>query len=156
MTPRTAAYQAPLSVEFSRQEHQSGFPSPGDLPDLGIKSRSPTLLADSLPSEPPGKSHQKFKTKQQQQSLNPKGSLDDGWDQLKCAVPKTTIHLEFGSWNSPFLVFSLVLQLVFLQRTSLPKSISRPKGLALREAVPRGPNYLLNGERDISANMASV
>ena len=43
---------------FSRQEYWSGlpFPSPGDLPDPGIKPMSPTLQADSLPSEPPGKS----------------------------------------------------------------------------------------------------
>ena len=41
---------------FSRQEYWSGLPisSPGDLPDPGIKLRSPTLQADSLPSEPPG------------------------------------------------------------------------------------------------------
>ena len=32
------------------------FPSPGDLPNLGIESRSPALQADSLPSNPPGKS----------------------------------------------------------------------------------------------------
>ena len=31
------------------------FPSPGDLPDPGIKPRSPALQADTLPSEPPGK-----------------------------------------------------------------------------------------------------
>ena len=31
------------------------FPSPGDLPDPGIKPRSSTLQADSFPSEPPGK-----------------------------------------------------------------------------------------------------
>ena len=31
------------------------FPSPGDLPNLGIEPRSPALQADSLPSEPPGK-----------------------------------------------------------------------------------------------------
>ena len=45
-------------MEFSRQEYWSGlpFPSPGDLPDPGIKSGSPTLQADALPSEPPGKS----------------------------------------------------------------------------------------------------
>ena len=50
-------YQAPLSMEFSRQEYWSGlpFPSPGDLPDPGIKPKSPTLQADALPSEPPGK-----------------------------------------------------------------------------------------------------
>ena len=56
-TPRTVAYQAPPSIGFSRQEGGSGlpFPSPGDLPDLGIELRSPALQADSLPSEPPGK-----------------------------------------------------------------------------------------------------
>ena len=56
-TPWTVPHQTPLSVEFSRQEYWSGlpFPSPGDLPDPGIKSESPTLQADSLPSEPPGK-----------------------------------------------------------------------------------------------------
>ena len=47
----------PLSMEFSRQEYWSGlpFPSPGDLPDPGIESRSPALQVDSLPSEPPRK-----------------------------------------------------------------------------------------------------
>ena len=57
VTPWTVAYQAPPSVGFSRQEYWSGlpFPSPGDLPNPGIKSRSPTLQADALTSEPPGK-----------------------------------------------------------------------------------------------------
>ena len=51
-TPWTVAHQAPLSMGFSRQEHWSGLPflSPGDLPDLGIELRFPTLQADSLPS----------------------------------------------------------------------------------------------------------
>ena len=53
-TPWAAADQAPLSMGFSRQEYWSGvpFPSPGDLPNPGIEPRSPTLQADSLPSEP--------------------------------------------------------------------------------------------------------
>ena len=44
-------------MEFSRPEYWSGqpFPSPGDLPNPRIKPGSPTLLADSLPAEPPGK-----------------------------------------------------------------------------------------------------
>ena len=48
-TPWTVAHQAPLSVEFSRQEYWSGlpFPSTGDLPDPGIEPRSPALQADS-------------------------------------------------------------------------------------------------------------
>ena len=52
----TVAHQAPLSMEFSRQEYWSGlpFPSPGDLPNPGIKPRSPTLQADALTSELPG------------------------------------------------------------------------------------------------------
>ena len=57
MTPWTVAHQAPLTLEFSRQEYWSGlpFPSPGDLPNPGIEPESPALQADSLPSEPPGK-----------------------------------------------------------------------------------------------------
>ena len=41
----TVAYQAPQSKEFSRQEYWRGlpFPSPRDLPNAGIKPRSPTL-----------------------------------------------------------------------------------------------------------------
>ena len=55
-TPRAVACQA-LSMGFSRQEYWSGlpFPSPGDLPDPGIKTRSPALQADSLPTELRGK-----------------------------------------------------------------------------------------------------
>ena len=54
------AHQTPLSKGFSRQEYWSGlpFPSPGDLPDPGIKPVSPVspaLQADSLPTEPSGK-----------------------------------------------------------------------------------------------------
>ena len=56
-TPQTIAYQASPSMGFSRQGYWSGlpFPSPGDLPDPGIKPRSPALQADALPFEPPGK-----------------------------------------------------------------------------------------------------
>ena len=55
MTPWTVAYQAPLSMGFSKQECWSGlpFPSPGDFPDPGIEPGSPALQADALPSEPP-------------------------------------------------------------------------------------------------------
>ena len=56
-TPWTVAHQAPLSMGFSRQEYWSGlsFPSPGDLHDPGTEPRSPALQADTLTSEPPGK-----------------------------------------------------------------------------------------------------
>ena len=56
-TTWTVAYQAPPSMGFSRQEYWPGLPvpSPGDLPDPGIKPRYPTLQADTLTSEPPGR-----------------------------------------------------------------------------------------------------
>ena len=55
--PMMVAPQAPLSMEFSRQEYWIGlpFPTPGDLPDPRIEPGSPALQADSSPSEPPGK-----------------------------------------------------------------------------------------------------
>ena len=48
-TPWTVVpLQAPLSMEFSRQEYWSGlpFPSLGDLPNPGVEPRSPALQAD--------------------------------------------------------------------------------------------------------------
>ena len=57
VTPWTLYCHAPLSMEFSMWGHWSKlpFPSPGDLPDPGIKPGSPSLQADSLPSELPRK-----------------------------------------------------------------------------------------------------
>ena len=56
VTPWTVAWQALLSMEFSRQEYWSVLPlhSPGDLPNPGIEPGSPILRADSLSSESPG------------------------------------------------------------------------------------------------------
>ena len=57
VTPWTVAYQAPQSMEFSKQEYWSGlpFPSPGDFPNPGIEPGPPALQAAALPSEPAGK-----------------------------------------------------------------------------------------------------
>ena len=48
-----------LSSPWNSPDQSTGvgypFPSPGDLPNPGIKPRSPALQADSLPAEPPGK-----------------------------------------------------------------------------------------------------
>ena len=58
VTLRTVAHQALLPMGFSRQEYWSGlpFPPPGDLPDPGIKHRSPALAGGFFTTEPPGKS----------------------------------------------------------------------------------------------------
>ena len=49
--PMNCSCQAPLSMEFSRQEYWNGLPCPppGDLPSQGIKPMSPALQVDSLP-----------------------------------------------------------------------------------------------------------
>ena len=52
----TVACQAPLSTGLPRQEDWSGLPfaSPGDLPDLGVKSTSPASAGGLFTTEPPG------------------------------------------------------------------------------------------------------
>ena len=56
VNPQTTAHQAPLFMGFPRQESWNGlpFPSPGDLPNPGIKPMVPALQADSLPAKPSG------------------------------------------------------------------------------------------------------
>ena len=57
VTPSTVAFQARLSIEFSRQGYWSGlsFPSPGDLPDPESEPRSPALAGRFFTTEPPEK-----------------------------------------------------------------------------------------------------
>ena len=56
-TPWTVAHQAPVSMEFSRQEYWSGLPSPlpRDLPDTRIESTSPASAGRFFTTELPGK-----------------------------------------------------------------------------------------------------
>ena len=62
VTPWTLAQQALLSIGFIKQEYWNGlpFPSSGDLPNPGIKPRSPALQGDPSLSEPPGKHNMHF------------------------------------------------------------------------------------------------
>ena len=60
VTSWTIVHQAPLSMGFSRQEHQSGLPCPPpvNLPDPGIEFKSPAspaLQVDFLSLVPVGK-----------------------------------------------------------------------------------------------------
>ena len=78
-TPWMVAYEASLSMGFSWQEYWSGlpFPSPGDLPDPGIEPGSPSLQADALPSEPPGKPQNNWdRIEQKQSELGNNSSLE--------------------------------------------------------------------------------
>ena len=94
------------------------FPSPGDLPDPGVKPGSPVLWADALPSELPGKSNQKERVarcsqgkSRGQQRLHRGGSVfplheqksifevrkvPPGSDLLHCCVGHSTADLAFS------------------------------------------------------------
>ena len=98
-TPWTVAYQAPPSVGFSRQEYWSGlpFPSPGDLPDLGIEPGSPAFQVDTLTSEPPGKPKRRG-----QQKMRWLDGITTQW---------TWVWVNYGSWwwtGRPGLLQSMV------------------------------------------------
>ena len=78
-TPWSVAHYALLSMEFPRQEYWSGLPSPspGDLPNPGIKLGSSALQADSLPSEPSGKFPHSLETSLFFQILYHRGVISD-------------------------------------------------------------------------------
>ena len=99
-TPWTVAYQAPLSVGFSRREYWSGvpLPSPGDLPDPGIEPGSPALQADALLSEPPGKPHFYFQFSSVTQSCP---TLCDPMNRNTPGLPIHHQLLEFTQTHVP-------------------------------------------------------
>ena len=92
-TPWTVAHQAPPSMGASRQEYWSGlpFPSPGDLPDPGIKPWSPAFQADTLTSEPLG---------------NPRGPLNPalylrGLEIFSVSSVSLPMGARFERWTPP-------------------------------------------------------
>ena len=104
-TPWTVVYQAPLSMEFSRQDYWSEllFLSPEDLSDSGIKFGSPALKVNSLPSEPPGKPtiSQKVKIKFSQ-------SCPTLCDPTHCSLPGSFVHQDSPSKNTGLGSLSLL------------------------------------------------
>ena len=86
------------SMEFSRPEYWSGspFPSPGDPPNLGIKPRSPTLQADSLSSEPPGKPQMPWSA----QTLDKLIVTEDRPTVLRCDLSLKYLHYFVAMFHS--------------------------------------------------------
>ena len=110
-TPWTVADQAPLSMEFSRQEYWSGllFPSPGDLPYPGIEPRSPTLQADPLISEPPGRPRTELSRSVVSDSLRPRG-----------LQPTRLLHPWVSLGKNTGVGYHFLLQGIFLIQGSNP------------------------------------
>ena len=106
-TPWTVDHQAPLSKGFSRQEYWRGlpFPSPGDLPDPGIKPTFPALQVDSLLPEPPGKSPQFLGIIKIPLSLGRKLRHIDPPPQASTASPRSSVHPPalHPQWNELYI-----------------------------------------------------
>ena len=120
-TPWTVACQSPLSMGFSSKNTGVGltFPSPGDLPNPGIKPRSPALQTDSLPSRPPGKASV---------SIGP----------LKCI---SQLPIWPGLIWNPKSHVSSALSLRFKSNTSL--KVKGPVCLALQQPLKVNPHKKL-------------
>ena len=89
----TVAHIAPPSMGFSRQEYWSRlpFPSPASLPNPGIAPRSPTLQADSLPTELSGKPCSEISQQRKKYSVLPlvcESSYMNALHTLKCSLNK--------------------------------------------------------------------
>ena len=112
VNPWTVADQAPLSLGFPRHEYWNGwpFPSPGDLPNPGIKLRPPASEMDSLSSELPGKSKN---TGLGSLSLL-QGNLPD--PEIKPGSPALqvgSLPTEPAGKYVPFLIFKIQLHLLY-------------------------------------------
>ena len=118
-TPWTVAHQAPPSIRFSRQQYWSGlpFPSPGDLPNPGIKPGSPALQAD--PSEPAGNPISEISAlkKRQQRVTGPFCDVRTQWE---------VCSLQPGRRLSPGLYHAGILlsDLPPWAQTSSPQTVS--------------------------------
>ena len=79
-------------MEFSRQEYwsQLPFPSPGDLPNPGIKPGYPALQADALPSEPPRKPQEYWN----KPIVSPRGLRDPGKESWSSALQAGSLPAE--------------------------------------------------------------
>ena len=97
-TPWTVAYQAYLSMRFSRQEYWSGLPFPSlwNLPNAGIEPGSPTLEADALTSEPPGKPCS-YKVKWSELAQ----SCPTLCDPMDCSLPGSSLQGILPPWDFP-------------------------------------------------------
>ena len=102
---------------FSRQEYWSGLSCPlsGDLTNLGIKLRSPTLQVDFLPSEPPGK---------------PKNTGGGSLSFLKGIFP--TQELSWGLLHCSWILYQLSYALLLLL-------LSRVSRVRLCDPIDRSP-----------------
>ena len=122
--PWTVAHQAPLSIEFPVQEYWSGlpFPSPGGLPDPGIKPRFPALQADSLSSEPPAICLHIFRVLGISFPLRSPGST--GESSLCCTVGSRQLSILYiAMYINEYLANTIKLKMERKQNPQIRKTI---------------------------------
>ena len=113
VTPWTVAPQAPLSMGFSRQDYCSGLPFPSleDLPNPGIKPRSPVLQAYSFLSKPPRKP---TRLEGDQENLVHCTKVHHGMFDIPCCASKKQLEPSISKIELP------------LPQTYLPQAFPEP------------------------------
>ena len=140
-------------MEFSRQQYWSGLPfsSPGDCPDPGIKPSSPTLQADSLPSEPPGKQGGSVKIQNPRFSLGAAhvakfllGLTEIPDSQRKAGVrcKQGSLHKHLGHRDEFLLVLRCENPPDTTERSTLWTDLSKEKRLRLSH-ISMGDSWVL-------------
>ena len=111
---------------FSRQEYWSvlPFPTPGDLPDTGIEPRSPTMQADALASEPPGKPSEPERTSNTDFSRCLHHAcvcsvISNSFDPMECSPPRFLCPWHFPG-KTTGVDCHFLLQGIFLTEGSNP------------------------------------
>ena len=141
--PWTVAHQAPLSMGFSRREYWSDlpFPSPGDLPDPGIKPRSPALQADSLLTELQRKLLKLCYVSVQFSS----SVVSDSLRPMDCSTPGLPVHHQLLEFTQLMSIESVMPSnhLILCHPLLLPRSIFSSIRVFSNESVLciRRPTY---------------
>ena len=155
------SHQAPLSMEFSRQEWWSGssFPSAGDLPDSGIEPRSPALHADSLLCEPPGKLHWNQEGQNHHSILHLVGASSEVaqscptlFDPMDCSLPGSSVHGIFQALVLEWIAISFSRGSSWPRhQTQLSRIVDRRFTAWATRKVHQGPSSSISYLRDSSS-----
>ena len=129
---------------FSRQEYWSGlpFPSLGDLPDPGIEPRSPAWQADTLTSEPPGKTRKEKVTRYSAKISRPQARLGTVSCQLQICLCEGPVGLELPSQHvrAAFQAFHMAGASHALHSAGWPLGREMPG--STRDTERKLPSYL--------------
>ena len=137
-------HKTPLSMGFPRQEHWSGlpFPSPGDLPDPGIKPTSPALGSGFFTAKPPRKPPRI-------KCCSVAKSCPALCDPMNCSIPGFSVHHnlpDFAQTHVHWVGDAIQPFHPLSPPSSLALNLSQPQGLFQWDDFTSGANMILKRE----------